>query len=247
MNAFTIEIILNASTETAMPMIVYESVFAASWVFRGSPREVRYKKPAYKPIATEATAISQANQFTRLISVFVTDSAVIVILHDIGANAPVAPNISAISATMPGAIRNRSTPMTVYNTIRRANVAFCGSCPDNIKKNPASSVINTAMGGRMSLLIKPMTLHKKPENVVVDVGAANVMVVVDPTITGPTEEHFASTQKGVSEGQEAGHVLGNTELSHAHVCANAGSGTTKRSASAITTTKHIAPSVFVHS
>ncbi|OGD24312.1 hypothetical protein A2Z10_00815 [Candidatus Azambacteria bacterium RBG_16_47_10] len=98
----------------------------------------------------------------------------------------------------------------------------------------------------MSLLIKPMTLHKKPENVVVDVGAANVMVVVDPTMTGPTEEHAVSIQNWASEGQ-VGHALGNTELSHGHVCANAGSGTTKRSASATTATKHIAPSVFVHS
>lgn len=184
MNAFTNETILKAITDTAIPMMVYDSVFAACWVCRGSPRDVRYKKPAYNPIATDATEINHANQFTNFISTAVTVSAPMDDEHDTGENAPVAPRIFAINATMPGATRNNAIPMTVYSNILFANVAFCGSCPDSMKKNPASNVINTAMGGRNLLLIKSMILHRKSENVVMAVGAANICVVGTPIPPG---------------------------------------------------------------
>ena len=50
---------------TAMPMIAHKIVWRAVLSCDGSPREVIKRKPAYRPITTDASVMNHANQLTR--------------------------------------------------------------------------------------------------------------------------------------------------------------------------------------
>lgn len=69
MNEFISAFILNAATETTMPIIVYRKPLDALAIFDGSPFAVRYKKPAYRPIATDTIETNHENQLMRLMNV----------------------------------------------------------------------------------------------------------------------------------------------------------------------------------
>lgn len=100
---------LNETTATAMPMMVYENTFVALSTCDESPRAVRYSMPAYRPIATDVIEMNHANQLTRF-AIVCTMLSIVVGTSGHGPKIGDEPVISATTPRIPGASKSSITP-----------------------------------------------------------------------------------------------------------------------------------------
>lgn len=229
---------LNETTATAMPMMVYENTFVAFKTCEESPLAVRYSNPAYKPIATEVTETNHANQLMRFAIVFTILVVVIGLAHVVN-DADDAPVTSITIPMIPGASNNNITPAITYNNALRAAMAFCGICPPTINKNPTTNIMSTAIGGRIVSEKNLITSHTISEN---DVALVGGLISKGPTAVAleKTAWHVPPTHTGAAGSVHAtGHVDPVAQL-HASPAAYTAFIGAKRNASAITATKHSA-------